>query len=193
MMRGFSLIEVVVSSTMFITAMLIIIGALISLENASRKVRATRVATDNVSAAIDSMSRALRMGSNFHCGCGGTMTTTQDCPFDGGGAGTAGATCIAFENQQGDPNNAADQYVYRLTGTRIERSTDSGTTWYFLTAPEIIVNTLKFFSEGTTLDTDQVYVTMIVRGTVAPTPRTTTNFNTQITVAQRTPNLNLTP
>lgn len=68
--QGFTLIEMIVASSVFIIIMLIVVGGLISLNNESRKSRSIRLVTDNLSAAIDSMSRAVRMGSYYHCGCG---------------------------------------------------------------------------------------------------------------------------
>ena len=160
--RGFTLIEMIVSMSIFIIAILISVGALISLENASRKARTVRVVTDNMSAALDSMSRNLRMGTYYHCGCVAPFTTTQNCPMtdDVGGGGDV---CMAFESQWGDPAVAADQYIYRLQSNRIERSTDGGATYLALTAPELEVSNLRFYVSGTETDVNQPYVTMVIR------------------------------
>ena len=195
--KGFSLIEMIVSTTVFIVVMLIVVGAMISLDNASRKARAIRVAMDNISAATDSMSRNIRMGSYYHCGCGdatvrgvgdpttpGDMTfpsAPRDCPMsdvDGNG----GDQCVAFISQQDD------HMVYQLKDGRIQRSRDGGNTFIPLTAPEIIVKNLRFFVNGTQPNAQQPVVTMLLNGEASLGGKVVTNFNLQTTLGSRTPN-----
>lgn len=189
--EGFTLLEMIVSTSVFVFVMLMIIGALISLTDASRKSRSVRIVLDNLSSAIDSMSRNIRMGSYFHCGCEATpanYATPLSCAtMDADGNG--GASCFAFEGPNGVPTTPNDQIVYQLTaGGQIERSTDGGQTFVGLTAPEINVTDLSFFLYGTTPNSDQPVVTMLLRGTAALTPKTSTSFDIQTTIAARTPN-----
>ena len=195
---GFTLLEMLVSTSLFIVAMLVIVSALISLETASRKARTIRIAADNVSAAVSSMSRAIRMGSYIHCGCTGThavLAAPQDCEISGAGTGelpASGGTCLAFEAQNGNPLIDSDQYVYRLWNNRIQRSVNSGDDWLDMTAPEIRIDALAFYVGGTELNENQPYVTMLVRGTATyPIVKINTTFDIETTVAVRTPNLNL--
>lgn len=197
---GFSLIEMIVSMSIFLIAILIVIGALISLSDASRKARSVRVVTDNLSAALDSMSRSVRMGGYYHCGCGDPTTlgdTTfpdlpRDCPMTDA-LGSGGDACFAFEGQYGDPLNVNDQIIYRLFDHRIQRSTDSGVTFKNLTAPEIDISALRFYVHGTLPNQDQPMVTMVLRGTAKTTERTATEYNIQTTISGRTPNFDLNP
>lgn len=189
---GFTIIEMLVSITIFVTALLFISGALLSLETASRKARTTRAAIDNVSAAIDSMSRTLRTGTTYHCGAFdlGSIDDLNECRM--GTDGSGGDTMIAFERQGGSKLSPNDQYVYRHNSTNmsIERSTDGGTNWVAMTAPEIVISKLRFWVGGNVLGDDQPYVTMIVYGTVGGGDLgTESSFNVQTTISQRTPNL----
>lgn len=192
---GFTLLEMLVSTSLYVIAMLVIVSALISLESASRKARTIRVATDNVSAAVDSISRTIRMGSYFHCGCVGTraeLSTPSDCESNSTGGG--GGTCIAFESQNGDPSSINDQYIYKLSGQQILRSTDTGTTWLNMTAPEISILKLAFYVGGTSPEADQPYVTMLISGSATSSrAKFNTTFDIQTTVAARTPNFDLNP
>lgn len=200
---GFTLLEMLVSTSLFIVVMLVIVSALLSLELASRKARTIRIAADNVSAAISSMSRAIRMGSYIHCGCTGshaTLATPLDCKIDNAGTGVIspgnGDTCIAFEAQNGDPMIDDDQFVYRLQNNRIQRSTRSGdaNTWYDMTAPEIVIDSLAFYVGGSELNENQPFVTILVRGTATSSSiKVNTAFDIQTTVAVRTPNFDLIP
>ena len=194
---GFTLIEMTVASSMFITAVVIIMGALVSLETASRKVRATQIVMDNLGAALDSMSRTMRMGNTFNCGCGGaSMDTPTQCEMTNT-PGTSGDTCIAFEHQNGNLTIPTDQFLYRrsvISGNgRIERSKNSGTSWEAMTAPEINITDLKFWVGGVAIATQQPYIIMVIRGTAVTGPKSSTTFNVQTTISQRVPNLDLTP
>ena len=186
---GFTLIEMVVSTAIFLIAILIIVGALVSLSDAARKARAIRTVTDNLSAAVESMNRNIRMGTNFHCGCVGATDVPLDCPMTDA-LGNGGDVCLAIEAPGGDPQNPYDQVIYRLNANTIERSTDGGTTFLALTAPEITINKFRFYVSGTTVQQDQPYVTIVLNAT-AGINKVVTPFNIQTTVAERTPNFDL--
>lgn len=192
MRKGFTLIEMIVAIGVFTTSVLIIVGSLIMLNNASRKARTERIATDNLSAAIDSMSRSMRMGTQFHCGCTAPFDVPLDCPMTDA-LGGGGSQCIAFEGQGGDKESSADQIVFRLSGGRLQRSTASGAlsptdTYIDMTAPEINITDLKFYLRGSSPAIDQPVVTMNLRGRSVGQAKTATDFNLQTTIAPRTPN-----
>jgi prepilin-type N-terminal cleavage/methylation domain-containing protein len=185
---GFTLLEMIVAIGIFLTALTIVLGALVSINDAARKTRSERGVADNLSAAIDAMSRNIRVGSNFHCGCTGLATTTpQDCPMTDA-VGGGGDQCLVFEGQQGDSSTIADQVSYKLSGRSIVRSTDDGATYLPLTAPEFSVANLQFYVYGTGKG-DQPTVTMVIRGSASTTARTATTFDVQTTVSAYTPNL----
>lgn len=198
--RGFTLLEMIVAIGIFLIALMIILGALVSINNAARKARSERVVTDNLSTAIDSMSRSIRVGSTFHCGCGigggdGDLvatTTPQNCTM-ADTAGNGGKVCLAFEGQMGDPTNPNDQIVYRLYRGNVQRSTNSGATYVPLTAPELTIASFRFYLYGTAPSEDQPVVTMVIRGTASTTSRTATSFSMQTTVSAYTPSFTFTP
>lgn len=194
---GFTLLEMIVAIGIFLIALTIILGALVSINNAARKARSERVVTDNLSTAIDSISRSIRVGSTFHCGCGGSgdptsTTTPQNCVMTDT-LGNGGNTCLAFEGQLGDPTNPNDQIIYRLYGGSIQRSTNSGASYIPLTAPELTIASFRFYLYGTALSDDQPVVTMVIRGTASTTSRTATSFNMQTTVSAYTPSFTFAP
>lgn len=201
--KGFTLIEMIVATGIFTIVMLVVVGSLISLNNESRKSRSIRLVTDNLSSAIDSMSRNVRMGSYYHCGCGtaGSPSTPGDANYPDGprdcpmidSLGNGGDQCLAFESQFGATALSADQYVYRLSNNRIQRSKDGGVTFIDLTAPEIRINDLRFFVQGSTPDAHQPVITLFIRGTASVTPKMATDFNIQTTLGSRTPNYSIAP
>jgi len=192
--RGFTLIEMIVAMGVFTVCMVLIVGSLISLNNASRKERAIRVAMDNIGASIDSMSRNIRMGTTFHCGCGtsGTPSTSGDTTFPDGirncpASSATGDICLAFEGQNGSDTATTDQIVYKLLNGQIWRSIDSGANYLAMTAPEINITKLTFYVDGADVGANQPVVRIIMRG-VAGRGAIATPFLVQTSVSARVPN-----
>lgn len=177
--RGFTLIELMVSVAIFSVVMLIAVGALFSIMDANRKSQALKSSINNLAFALENMSRQIRSGSNYHCGVG-ALTAAIDCP--------AGGTQIAFEKYGGSSSNADDQVVYRHAGTRIERSVDGGATYLPITSPEVIVEDLTFYVVGA-LPEDfpklQPKVVMTLRGYAGDTERTRTEVKLQTMITSR--------
>lgn len=66
--KGFTLIEVLTAISIFSTVMIIIIGALLMLNNANKKAQALRAVVDNLNFAIEDMTRNIKTGSEYACG-----------------------------------------------------------------------------------------------------------------------------
>jgi type II secretory pathway pseudopilin PulG len=198
--RGFLLIEILVALAIFLGLLIFIVNTLIGIAVLQRKERAERLVLDNASTVFDGMTRAIRSGANYHCGCGNTGTPStsgdttfpdvrRDCPSDNSGGG--GDQCIAFEGDGGDPLSPADQIVFRLSGGIIERSQNGGATYVPLTDPGVTIERLRFFVAQNTFGLEQPHATMIVSGH-AGEGKTLTPFSMQTSVAQRDVNANMT-
>lgn len=181
--RGFTLIELLVSVAIFSVVMLVAVGSLLTMVEASRKAQAMKSVMNNLNFAMESMSRTVRVGSYYHCGVAGSIGSPQDCP--------QGSSYFAFEKSGGDPYTLTDQVIYRLLNSRIERSTDGGSAFIPITSPEVIIENLQFFVVGSEPlpDTIQPKVVMIVRGYAEITERSRTEFDLQTTIAQRLPDI----
>lgn len=180
-----------VSITIFSIVMLVSIGALLSIIDANRKAQSLKSVMNNLNFALENMSRNIRVGTNYHCksydgiippAVPSNITDTNDC------SGEDGGVLFAFEGSKGDRNNSGDQIVYRLNGTRLEGSTDSGGTFTAITAPEVNITNFKFYTIGsaplTAGNTIQPRVVMTIQGT-AGTGVNRTEFNVQASVSQR--------
>jgi prepilin-type N-terminal cleavage/methylation domain-containing protein len=86
--RGFTLVELMVSTSIFAIIMLASIGSLFTLLGASKNSRAKHTALDNVNFALESMTRSIRMGKNYICTSGG-----DDYPTTLGGGLIPGCDC----------------------------------------------------------------------------------------------------
>jgi len=170
--RGFTLIEMIVAVSIFTVVMVSGVGALISMIDANRKAQSLRTVMDNLNFALENITRSMRVGSDYHCGEFGDLSAPLDC--DGGGSS------IAFTNSNGN------RVIFRFIGNRIEKSEDLGESYISITAPEIVIDELRFFVKGTAEnDGLQPKVLVIVRGTAGDTEKVSTTFNLQTFVSQR--------
>ena len=182
--RGFTLIEMIVAVALFAVVMLVSVGALLSLVGANRKAQALQSVMNNLNIALDGMVRSVRMGSEYHCGTG-VITVPQNCE---------GETRLAFKPFCAENCDDLDRWVYAFDADgsycgvgRLCKSENAGANYYAITAPEVTIESMKFYVIGTTRgDTVQPKVVIEVKGTAgAKTVKTTTSFSIQATAVQR--------
>jgi len=173
----------IVSTALFAVVMLVSVTALLSLVDANRKTQALHSVMNNLNIALDSMVRALRMGSVYHCG-GGEYSLALDCERNGD-------IVLAFEAFGGDRTDAGDQWVYLYDAStkRIYKSENSGepNSIIAITSPSVTIDSMKFYVIGTTPgDTSQPKVVISIKGTAgADKVKTRTTFHIQATAVQR--------
>ena len=66
--KGFTLIEVMVSISIFTVVMVVALGAILSIVNANRKAQSLHTVINNVNLAVETMTRDLRTGYGYKCG-----------------------------------------------------------------------------------------------------------------------------
>ena len=168
-----------VSVSIFLVIMTVSMGALLGVFSANNKFEALKTVMDNLNLSVESMSREMRFGKNYHCeidpGTPPPYTTPQNC------ISSTGGELVSFLAEDG-----TTQIVYKLNGTEIDKSTDGGTTYIPVTAPEIIVTSLAFYVIGATpSDNLQPKVLIKIQGH-SGTSTAATNFTLQTLVSQRT-------
>ncbi len=167
--RGFTLVELMVATTIFVVIIISSIGSLLVLLGASKDSRGLRFAMDNVNFAMESMTRSVRMGINYYCATDPTVSiptdseTFNNCP--------GGGTLLSFIPQA---NTASPRVTYKLktrepsnpNSTRtIERC--DGNNCVEIVSSDINIDTLKFFVIGADpLDAIQAKVYILLKGTV---------------------------
>ena len=197
--KGFTLIELLVSTAIFSIMMVMALGALLSLSVADRKAETLKSAIDNVTFAMDSMSRAIRTGSNYDCG-NQASTAPTDCNATGANYFTFLSSATAsnpggvqtyyrLESLTSDPGGAAASCNQTSPNVGcIERSTDGGVTWVPITSPDITILTAGYLFHAVgdpSGDNTQPKVIITVSGTVPVSTTQTTTFHMQTTVTQR--------
>lgn len=183
-LHAFSLIEIMVSVALFSVVMVISVGSLLIMIDANRKAQALQSVMNNLNFALESMVRNARVGTDFHCVPGVSITppsdieTPRDCE--------EGGALFAFEGQFGTSGDSTDQIVYRVNGTQLERSTDGGGSFIAVTAPEVVIDTLTFYVRGAPRgDERQPHMVVTIQGRAGVNERSQTKFNLQGGATQR--------
>lgn len=66
--KGFTIIEMIVSLGIFAVVAVIAVGALLKISDANKKALVLKTSINNLNFALETMSREMRLGSNFGCG-----------------------------------------------------------------------------------------------------------------------------
>ncbi len=190
--QGFTLVEVLVATTIFIVVMLVAITALLASQQSSKKGQAIRSALDNVQFSLESITRSGRLGSLYTC-----INSTGTTSLSVTGGDCTNGTGFAFALF--DPvSKITDGYAFYLgtTGTGsgaifrcISRGSLSitlkGTDCTAITAPEINVTTFATIVDGSDIaDGRQPSVKIMIEGN-ANASNQQTQFFIQTLVSQR--------
>jgi prepilin-type N-terminal cleavage/methylation domain-containing protein len=184
--KGFTLVELMVATFIFTAIMLASMGALLVTINSARQARALRTSMDNINFAMESMTRSIRMGTNYVCAEEIDMvnnpTLTVDCP--------EGGTAMAFIPQKPDPKlfRVGYKLTKRLDGSEtytLERGDGATNTWVEIVAPEVNIEKLNFFVNGSDpQDQVQASVYIIIKGEIT-IKGVSTGFAIQTMASQR--------
>ncbi len=147
--RGYTLIELTIAVGVFALVMMLASGAYLVMISLSRQAQGVATGINNLSFAIETMTRDIRTGSNY-CGAGAACSLSSFTFTDRSGQ----IVTYALGTQQG-----ADGLVGDITKNNIP-----------LTDPSVDVQSLAFYTYGTPaapIDYEQSRVTMSVSGTVS--------------------------
>jgi len=176
---GFTLVEMLIAVSLFVVIVTFSLGAIITIFDANKKAQSSKTVVDNLNLSLENMSRTVRFGSNYHCGLsgpssssGGSLSSPNNC--------SAGDTALAVTFK-------GSVKIFRLNGTAIQISNDSGGTYTNITSSETVIQYLKFYVFGSdSSDAEQPYVVAVIKGYVGKNPTTQTTFFIETTMSQRT-------
>lgn len=198
---GFTLIEIIVAISIFTVVMLVTMGALLTLNDASRKAQALRTVIDNLNFAVEDMNRKIRTGDSYRCyrqDLGEIVPSviesgTKDCSGEAGYA-------ISLKTQEKDPpitgNSVWVAYIFREdangVGSIMQRKSFPGggpglDSEEVITAPEVDIDRMEFRVVGTTNQTvTQPMIIVNISGTVnLQRGKLRTNFSLQTAISRR--------
>ena len=201
--RGFTLIEVMVASSIFVVIVMAGTQILITATNNYRTTSEVRQSLDTLNFVMEDMTRNIRLGSTFDCGNLTNIQQAQSCA-QGTALGQLGGSFLAFDDPYdggqvaywlysgGDPTKAV---LYKKPGSNLTAppySTPlaSGSPFSPVTPADMFIDLTKSgFSVSDPGGTATPMVTIRLAGTVQY--RTTViPFDIQSTIAPRNlPNL----
>lgn len=169
--NGFSLVEIIVATTLFTIVATISIGSILSIFDANKRSQSSKTVVDSLNFALEDMARIVRFGTDYHCGSMGTLSEPQNC--------SNGDDFIAV-NFQGNT------IAYRKNGNFIEKSLNGG-PFTATTPSSVIIQNLKFYTFGATEDpsTIQPYIVLVMKGYVGTKPTQQSVFSIQTVMSQR--------
>lgn len=161
--KGFTLVELIVSVGLFALIMLLSSSAYLFMIGVNRQAQAMATGINNLSFALETMTRTIRTGTNYSCNGSG------DCP--------SGGSSFSVKNTNGVTIN------YTLLGGAITQNEIA------LTDPTVTISSLKFYTFGTSSARQSEYtqprVTIVVSGTVSSGPGKTESFTVQTGATMR--------
>ncbi len=171
LVSGFTLIELIVAVGLFALVMTLASGAYLMMIGANRQAQALATGINNLSFALETMTRDIRTGSQY---CGG---------------GSCVPGSFSFVDTDGQPvtygfSNSASVCGGSTTGC-LTREVGVGTVSP-LTDPSVNVSSVQFLTSGTSpSDSVQARVTIIVSGTVSSGPGQTQAFTVETGATMR--------
>lgn len=183
--RGFSLIEMLVSVALFAIVVTTSVGTLLVLVDANAKSQSIQTAINNLSFAVDVITRQLRTGTDFYCANNQPSVTSGSALRSGTSDCANGGSAIAFTDTR-----TGQRIGYSLAhpnGTTIQRRIDgvSGGAWLDMTGSNITITNLDFVVTGTGDDDEQPTVTIFIEASVGDVSGLGSQFQIQTSVTQR--------
>ncbi len=201
--KGFTLIEVMVSVSLFAMVMVLSLGAIMSIIDGNKKAQAINAVANNLNFAVESMVRDIKTGYAYTCDLsGGNNPGLPDW---------AASSSSNINSLQNGCNNSALKtsalsLISTITGSKrsvkyflkSDTTTGKGSIYkansdtlnsYPVTSPEVDIQQLDFYVDNPVSNEGQPKVFLVIKGTATINPTQTSDFAIQTLISQR--NLNL--
>jgi prepilin-type N-terminal cleavage/methylation domain-containing protein len=186
--RAFTLVEMMVAIAVFSIVMVVAMSALLNVIDANNKARSIKTAINNISFALEGISKDMRMGTDYKCIDNGNKETK--CLPDGeGNIGVKYKTSRAggegFAYYKFDSNN---NKIWSCLDT-IGIDCANGDYFSALTSKEVKIEKMVFYVQNTVTNLGkQPRVIITIQGKAGPDnkPQLQTDFNLQTGISQRT-------
>ncbi len=186
-MSGFTLIEIMVSVSIFLMIMVMSSGAILGVFESNRKSQTLRSVMDNLNLTMETMTRNIRFGSTYHCNAS-NFDGIEDEPLQ-----TADCTSnsIVFIDSSGQ-YTGYQFYSSGGTKTMRSRSWSIGTnppSYRSIISSDVTIDKASFWVYGSNSyasgDRKQPKVVIAIDGYVGSKPTTKSSFHLETTVSQR--------
>jgi prepilin-type N-terminal cleavage/methylation domain-containing protein len=185
---GFTLVEMMVAVFVFSVVMVLSTGAIFSIISANKTSQALKSVMDNLTSALDSMSREIRYGTVYSCDSDPYFITPSSCGDD------ATNEIFSFVGRPTTeyPNGAKIKYYFDNSGIYKKTEADSSSNPsqpekdVRLTAQEVVITNLHFYVVGAEKNESQQPQVLVTVSGYALAGTNKSNFNIETMVSQRT-------
>lgn len=176
--KGFTLVEMLISMAIFTSVITIATGALFSAQAINARLEQTQLILDGVNQAVEVIARDIRYGSEFHCDTvipqSSVPMNRTSCPYSNGG------NVIVFKPAVSLPNSnfsANDRIAYYLSNGIVykdeyKEGDISNKITYQITPSDVNISNLSFYVTGAENNASgnltQPLVTLVVYGLTTP-------------------------
>jgi len=199
--KGFTLVELMVAIAVFSIVMVVAMGALLNVIDANLKAQAIKTAINNVNFALESISKDMRVGTDYACGSSNNISDIDESSPNCLGGGKI----IRYRSFRADIDPVATSshrfayYRYNDQDLSIEtclekapviisNCTDNSVDWSRITSPEVRITSMKFWvisSSDNPLDKYQPRMVITLSGEAGSKDKIKTTFDLQTGVSQR--------
>ena len=177
--KGFTLVEMMVSVSLFVIVATIVSVAFVSLANIYRKVQSNRAVIDSVNFMMDTLSYELREGRNWR------VYQSDSCVNAVGGCYTA----ITFTRYNGPDDPDGEEVTYKFNKdvnppSVVQCIGPCGSVQNNLNSNEVTINKFNIY-----VDTAKAVpkATILIEGTARSSAKIFTDFALQTSLSQRNP------
>ena len=176
---GFTLVEMMVAIAVFSVVMVTAMSALLNIIDANNKARAIKVAVDNVSFALEGISKDMRMGTEYKClDDSGVITPCS----------STGNSGIQYQKSDAGGNVIIVRYLFvassGLVKGKIQKEINSD-GFHDITSSEVNILKMKFYVLNANDNTKQPRMIMTLTGEAGVKDKIKTDFDLQTSVSQR--------
>ena len=186
--KGFTLVEMMVAIAVFSIVMVTAMSALLNVIDANNKARSLKTAINNISFALEGISKDMRMGKEYACGPDGNTTIT-DC--------TGGVNTISFKSSKIGveyiyykqaittlPNGKNVGQIFSCVSTTGTGLCNGSGGYSAITSTEVNLTSVKFYILNTGGGNKQPRMIMTLSGEAGSKEKIKTMFDLQTGVSQ---------
>ncbi|MEY2664862.1 MAG: hypothetical protein RIT04_670 [Candidatus Parcubacteria bacterium] len=195
---GFTLIEIIVSLAIFAVVAVVAVGAFLKIIDANKKSQTLKTAINNVNFALESMTREMRVGSNYTLINGNGVPSTLPA-YGFSYSGDASGKTIAFVSSKTDAsgcglihayyfdNSTGKLIISKASQTACGSAAGLGSSEFIplISADVTIDNAYVKIVTANSSAGPQPRMSLRLRGHSGTSEKTKTLFDVQTTVSQR--------
>ncbi len=176
-MRGFTLIELMVTAALFITVITIATGALFSAQAINVKLQETQAILDEMNLSVQMISKDIRYSSQFYCSSDPEDSSARisgarsSCAYPSGGTAIFFRPSIALSGTTDASKDRAVYFISNNTLYKTEYPFGGVSQTYPITSQDIKVNTFEVYvsgAESSPANLNQPLITFTITGDTVP-------------------------